>query len=396
MQDLPSEQEQHWLLVSTAALIRLTGHEPFLINPIVEPTPEFFPDPWTYSSRGLDRVVRRLMQYAGLDDLQVEIQPFQQEGDSTAAGLFMGIEDGKCRFGFNVHAPADAENMAGVMAHEVAHAYRAHHGLMKEDRQEEELLTDLTTCYLGFGILTTNNSYRYRASGEVVGGGVYQSWSTQQTGYLTPQGFGFLLGLQLAVRDTDGRTRRRVLRHLEPNQAAITRAAFEACQARSHDFPEVLGIPGAPPATPRSPKDVLQPLPEFDATKEITVEPRVSEPGTNAGRPVFRLRRRPLVPGAVVGLFLGMAVGMALAAVSSKPAFLAVFGAAGLLAGALWGGMTPHNVCAGAECGARLDPALDECPNCSGRIMGSIRRLADRFDAEDALRSGEPRQAPEE
>jgi len=114
MQNLPSEREQHWLLVSTAALIRSTGHDPFLRNPIVEPTREFFPDPWTYSSRGLDRVVRRLMQYAGLDDLEAEIQPFQEEGDSTATGLFMGIEDGKCLFGFNVHAPADAENMAGV------------------------------------------------------------------------------------------------------------------------------------------------------------------------------------------------------------------------------------------------------------------------------------------
>jgi hypothetical protein len=70
------------------------------------------------------------------------------------------------------------------MGHEVAHAYRSHHRLQVDDRDREELLTDLTTIYLGFGILSVNNSYRFRKSGSLEGSLAYTRWSTSSSGYL--------------------------------------------------------------------------------------------------------------------------------------------------------------------------------------------------------------------
>jgi hypothetical protein len=56
-----------------------------------------------------------------------------------------------------------------------------------------ERLTDLTTVYLGFGILTTNNAYRYHSSLE---------------------SFAFGLALQILLR---GAEERPVLKQLQPN-----------------------------------------------------------------------------------------------------------------------------------------------------------------------------------
>jgi hypothetical protein len=61
------------------------------------------------------------------------------------AGCFFGMDGGCCRFGVNLNISPDIEQLAGVMGHEVAHAYRSHHRLQVDDRDREELLTDLTT-----------------------------------------------------------------------------------------------------------------------------------------------------------------------------------------------------------------------------------------------------------
>jgi hypothetical protein len=162
VQYLPTPEEQEWLLDALALLIKKRGHGHFVIMPIVEPSPACFPDRWNFSPVGLDRVVRRLMQYAKLTELQPRLLTFNQAaqdrntdqgayGCKTAAGAFLGINSQTCSLAFNEQAPADAEYMAGVMAHEVAHVYRAFHGLRAETlpRGEEECLTDVTAVYLG-------------------------------------------------------------------------------------------------------------------------------------------------------------------------------------------------------------------------------------------------------
>jgi hypothetical protein len=54
----------------------------------------------------------------------------------------------------------------------VVHAYREHHGLTVITPRTEEELTDLTTIYLGFGVLPLNASYISRSNGRIVGGWV--------------------------------------------------------------------------------------------------------------------------------------------------------------------------------------------------------------------------------
>jgi hypothetical protein len=135
MEVLPSPKRTRWLIEQTALLISACGEAQYLDAPLLEPTPTFFPDGWAPDLEGARQITRRLADYARLDELEFEIVEFvnviEPDPDMPyrhVAGFFAGIENGTCRFGINVPALGDAEPLAGIMAHEVAHAFRASRG----------------------------------------------------------------------------------------------------------------------------------------------------------------------------------------------------------------------------------------------------------------------------
>lgn len=399
MQMLPEPEEREWLIQALGHLVTRRGTEPLLRMPLVEPDRKHFPDPWSFSYQGLDRVIRRLLQYAGLGHLDIAVQVFDDEGwvqslgeeedlEGMPAGIFFGIENGVCQFGFNADNPGDEEHMAGVMAHEVAHVFRAHHGLQIESREEEELLTDVTTVFLGFGILTANNSFRYRSSGEIHGNLTYQTWSVSRAGYLTPQGFAYLLALQLYARG-DAAERRRVLGHLEGNQAEFTRAALADITNQGVELLPRLNLPKGPweQGRPRL-GDILQPLPPISSDYQ---EPALV--GINEGDIVFRLRKSGPPPIILGGICLGLFVGGLLAILESEsPPTMAGL----LLAGAVIGGLIgshrntgPREMCSDIECGEGLPPGIEICPRCGGKIVGSIDKASQKLEAREAYEAAQ-------
>jgi hypothetical protein len=121
-------------------------------------------------------LAQRLLGYAGLPQLRPEVGLWSDmspqlrarsrtHGHGTTAALFLGLDGDCARFAVEAGQLDDPESMVAAMAHEVAHAWRARHGEVVEDQRHEEELTDLTTVYLGFGVLTSNAAYRYRSRG---------------------------------------------------------------------------------------------------------------------------------------------------------------------------------------------------------------------------------------
>jgi hypothetical protein len=233
---------QDYLIRELTALIHAHGFAPFVSAPLLEPRAAHFPDRWRPDELGVERLARRLLTYAGLPDLDVDVELFESEiaveklaadgsvadwSHQGAAAWFDGIHEGRCRFGANTAKLATPDVLVGVMAHEVAHAFRHRHGLNLSKREVEEPLTDLTTVYLGFGVLTTNASYRYRASGEMRGAYTRTEWSHQSLGYLPPEAMSFLLACQVVARGLPASEARRIAALLEINQAAYFRAAYK-------------------------------------------------------------------------------------------------------------------------------------------------------------------------
>jgi hypothetical protein len=397
MRYLPTDEDQEWLLRELAELIRVRGIDPFVASPIVQPTPEFFPDPVESPEAALDRITRRLLQYAGLGDLDMRVELFEHEDvedtrDGTRcrsiAGCFLGIENGCCRFGINVEVASDAERVAGTMAHEVAHAYRTHHHLCCADREKEELLTDITTAYLGLGLLSTNDSYRFRKSGRLVGTTAYTRWSASVAGYLPPQAHSFLLASQIVLRGLDRRERKAIYRQLEANQAAFVKAALRTFESGEVVLEKALALP--PRATwpaPRRPQEVLRPLSDYVAREPSTgTEADVAAPW-NRGRPVFRVRESKVLFYAIFdsstlgGLGLGLSVLLFRSWLGLLP-----FAAAGILSGMRRGRRALTDVCSDATCGTALAAGLTRCPQCGGEIMGRLDYADERLAMEEKFR----------
>ena len=381
MRLIPEQDEREWLIRYLRKLIAKSGAERFLCAPIVEPARQFFPEPWSGSIHDVHIVTQRLMHYAGLSDLRVHMTTFGTSSDGHTAGWFAGIRDGQCSFGVSMKQLRDPEAAGGVMAHEVAHAWRKHHHLVADHNDREELLTDLTTIYLGFGILTTNNTDRYRSSGTWS----ETRWSTSSVGYLPPDSMSFLLALQAYARGRKHEIRA-ILKHLEPNQKACFEESIEALD--HIDVRAQLGLP-------ESNADVwqLQPIdidpPEED---ELAEPPKPAPPSrTRNADTVAYARHRghglfvpllAMLPGAVLGALVGLAI--------PGDSWLNI---APILIGAIATSLYAFNhlrqlVC--TECGTTLADNNDVCAGCGATIREILgeRELnqyyMDRFERRSA------------
>ncbi len=238
---LPPPPVQQWVLDELAVLIANQGEEPFVSGRLWLPRGEDFPDRWDADVPSLERLLKRLLGYVGLSDVAVSVAPFRgdasvdhvtPEGEAQyrhhgAAAWFGGLNGKTAYFGCAERQLAEAgEALVGVLAHEVAHAYRHVHGLVRSDRDEEEWLTDLTTIYLGFGIFTVNNTDRYRTGTLHRGARIYSQASHSRAGYLSPEATSFAFAANLLARRTTCLQTWRTLRWLEPNQRGHTRAAL--------------------------------------------------------------------------------------------------------------------------------------------------------------------------
>jgi hypothetical protein len=382
---LPSAEERKWLGRYLRKLIEKLGAERFLCAPILQPSPRYFPDRWDGAVADVHRLTQRLMHHAGLGELGFTLSGFDdgtsEVFDNGTAGWYAGRFEGCCLFGVHVDQLDDPEKAVGVMAHEVAHAFRDHHKLMQtEHRDREELLTDLTTIYLGFGVFTTNNTDRYRSSGGVD----YTDWSVSRAGYLPPPSMAWLLALQAAARG-DRDEIKAIARDLEPNQQAQFKDALDEIE-RDPSWLSDLGLPAAHPERWQyTPIEVREP----DEEEAFEPEEEEEDPQRNAGVTVYRLRKgtifeRMIVsiwPGGIAGMLVGMIV-FGSKDVSKMIASVVI----GMVVGGIWiTAKTLHYVCSASDCGVKVTKEMAVCPGCGGTLGRKISESQLREVREEEL-----------
>jgi len=269
----------------------------------------------------------------------------------------------------------EPEALVATLCHEVAHAWRHSHRLAVEDRAQEERLTDATTVYLGFGLLTTNGAYAYRSLGEVSGGYAITRWSHQRSGYLPPQAMSFLLAAQVLARKVGFWERRRLVSLLEPNQASFFRRAFRQLRQRS-DLAKLLSTEPSPGSAERR----LELVPTASEGPSGTFREFAGR--FNAGRSVYRVKRSKALPYGFAGLVLGVAAGFGLWWLYGGAAGL--FGAIGVgaFAGGVFGQRASSDHCSDPACATNLVRGAHECPRCGGALRGAIRGPDERLERE--------------
>ena len=225
----PPVVDEDALLEDLAYVLRTCGAARFFTNSILTPTKDCFPDSWAPNQTGVRILAKRLMLYAGLNKIEPEVEVYTDPDALVmrrsrhgglhrgAAAYFMGIEDGKAIFACESGNIAQPETLIGTMGHEVAHAFRAYHGVTIADQKHEEELTDITSVYLGFGVFACNSSRTYEKSGTVQGAFAITRESMQRLGYLPPRALAFLFACQLIARGYAARDVRRLRSFLKSN-----------------------------------------------------------------------------------------------------------------------------------------------------------------------------------
>lgn len=395
MQKLPTPAERTWILERLRDLVDACGRQRILDAAIVLPNDTFFVDAWSPNAAGVYVLARRLLGFAGLGELEPSIAVFVGEQpvvETTASGTqshhagaaawFAGIEGTTCHFGAEVTLLGDAERLVAAMAHEVAHAFRCYHGLESEDAEEEERLTDLTTIYLGFGLLTTNASYLYRSSGDLVGYMAYTEWSHASLGYLPPQAMSFALAAYADARGLDGSAVRRLKGELETTQAAMFAAAL-----RSLTDDDTLRAAVSAPPEGNDPFDpgALDPITSVPQALLDLPDPEPEpEVAPVAGRRVFHVERT-FRPGWLLCGGIGAVVGLV---ALPKLGIVAYAGAAVFVTLVARFAYRQHvSKCSDPNCAHALEGGEETCPGCGGVVSGKIAHENERLDAEERLRS---------
>ncbi len=176
------EQRLRWLS-------RQFGLHLMLERPMILPTQEFFPDPWDGTPRAGQAMFRRVCGYMGVTPGQVRLEFFDDQTSRTilaldpsmgiAAGTWSGSNQGDVEgmswAGFtppgiessnglvrlergSLDRPSD---LVGIMAHELAHQRLLGERRISPHIYDNELLTDLTAVYFGFGIFLANNPRKH-------------------------------------------------------------------------------------------------------------------------------------------------------------------------------------------------------------------------------------------
>ena len=155
-----------WIEEHLTWLAEQFGKERLIQAPIIEPTPEFFPDRYDGSPDSARAMFERICGYMEVAPSLVDLQIFDEsnrlwlvndKGDYLpgAAGTY---QEGEQAFvirleGDQLSSPTE---LAGTIAHELSHLRLMGENRCDPEAFDNELLTDLTATFFGFGIFLIN------------------------------------------------------------------------------------------------------------------------------------------------------------------------------------------------------------------------------------------------
>ncbi|HEX5060114.1 MAG TPA: hypothetical protein VFV99_12175 [Kofleriaceae bacterium] len=380
------ETVKDWITQQMALLIKRTGLDSYVAAPLVEQTDQWFPDEWHPDDAGVARLGKRVFEHAGLPDVEIATELTKNTGSK---GIVATHVDAKV-----VRLDVDPEFLTDpltIISHLISLAavvFRVRHELEDPDHDTERRLIDLTTIYLGFGILTTNAAYRYRASGELQGSTAITRWSHDVQGSLPADAMAYALAQQLVARNASPAELRNVKRQLETNQAEV----FETtCRQLKTDY-VVLALDL--PARNKWPAPRQPPAPPTSTALRLWKKPASNLPvatvkstgylGFNSGRSVLRVPRNRRWEAGMIGLFVSMVPTIALAVKGFGGAAMGAMAATWLLS-VMLGNKWVRETCSDPKCEMKLERGVQTCPRCGGTIAGTVQKGENRLEAEERL-----------
>lgn len=194
----------------------------------VEPTPEFFPEPYAGTDADVRGVVDRVCTFMDVDSAHVRVNFIGTTDDellrhlpgytlSSSGAAAEYVRDGDTDvITISRTTAASARHTVAAIAHELGHARLLGEGRIIATRRDQEQLTDLVTVFLGMGIFTANAAFEFTTRRDSQRSG----WSAQRLGYLSEQMYGYALAVWARLR---GETDPTWARHLDTNPRSYMR-----------------------------------------------------------------------------------------------------------------------------------------------------------------------------
>lgn len=365
-----TDEREDWLVFETRNLIVACGADRYLSGHLVEPSPRFFPEPWAPDLESAEATTRRLLarvdlggHVANFTSYAVYDENTSDDERKTVAGWFTGLEKGVALFGINTGKLHDPEALAGVMAHEVAHAFRAHHELVHAETAVDEELTDLTSVYLGFGILTANVASRTTVERDPWTATLRRS----EAGYLAVDDLCFLLALQVVVRGYEESDIDRVARFLDSGQRVVFREAVRDLEQDREEMRERLGIRDLRPET--------RPIPSIPRVPPSDSQ-RWARPW---GRTAYRARTFGVAQGVGWTFATAYCGGLFVPAFFGLPFrfLLPLWSVFTLVVGVLASLRGVHRC---SSCRTKISSTAEECPSCLSLFVRTLENPPARFN----------------
>jgi hypothetical protein len=250
------------------------GYEQFAKQPLITPTPEFFPFRPRLEHAYFEEVFAAVKSHAGLGEWPCRLEPLEEEHEQQqllrrhsqaewqtngAAGTFEWQgEEVVIRY-----APSQASNPTALVAtlvHELMHYLLSSAETDPPGGWEEhEFHTDLACSFAGFGIFMANSAFSFQQWSDGVSGG----WQTSRKGYLSESEHAFGLALFTTL---SGGNPEEVLPFLKPNPHRHYCNALEELAHRQSDIAALRRILPRMPGAKEEPAPSLSRLPRKDPT----------------------------------------------------------------------------------------------------------------------------------
>lgn len=252
---VPSPSDQAWLLEQLGIILGRGGWQRFVLGDVLEPSDHYFPDAFVTGPEGVATVARRLLWWAGVTQMAVDVVAAGAPGHPTAAlggqrgwdiDLAEVADDTLTLVLASEGAPPE---LPGALVSVVAMALR-HRGRKMQSQyrgdvssEHEEELATLQTIELGFGLLATEATQRSTTTVATAHHWERYEMSTSGHGHLPVAELAFLLAVQATVRETSPQTIKRWSGYLRPNQQDIFRRWLRSLDGQADTLRRHLAIP---------------------------------------------------------------------------------------------------------------------------------------------------------
>jgi hypothetical protein len=224
---------RRWIDEHLGSLSRAFEDESPVERDIILPTCDYFPDPYDGSPEAVRRLFDRVCGYMNVEPRHVRLVTMDrsggpsltnQDGDlmPTAAGLYETDDAGsfvvhldRAQFGRPMH-------LVGTIAHELSHLRLMGEGRIDPDRFDNELLTDLTATWLGFGIFLANAP---RGDWKAIAG-IWPGTTLRRPEYMTGPMYAYALARIASLRFEE---KPAWAKHLRWDARALFRQAMRWC-----------------------------------------------------------------------------------------------------------------------------------------------------------------------